>query len=275
LATKLISIMEQFPLLPFTDPERHRIISEIIRSHSANTADIREIALEGIALEGVRDVLDLGCGFGFMAGAVAPRISFRGRIIGVDACPENGPSFLEAVRANGREAEFLHRMIDCELPWPSSSFDLVIASYSMYFFPDIVPEIARVLRPEGVLVTITHSERSFARLCAAAGFELEDTPIFRLVRRFSVENGERILGRAFGNTRRVDFFNELLFERDQLESLLAYAQFKYPLFREVRSASAPLDAALCEALERRLQNAEPFRIEKDDAVFIAWSSRCR
>ncbi|MCU0663021.1 MAG: class I SAM-dependent methyltransferase [Myxococcota bacterium] len=266
--------MERFPLAPFADPKRHRLISEIIRRHSTNVADIRSIALNGLELNFASDVLELGCGFGFMAKAVAARISSHGKIIGVDACSENGPEFLSAVRSQGRDAEFHCQLVSGELPWPDQCFDLVVASYSLYFFPELIPEIARVLRRQGVFVTITHSERSFARLCEAAGTPLQEAPIFPLIRRFSAENGQDRLARCFADTERIDYPNQLLFERDQLEDLLAYALFKLPLIRPEAESGLSFSAPLREALERRLVEGEPFSIEKDDAVFHARTPRC-
>lgn len=266
--------MERFPLAPFSDPEKHRRISEIIRRHSTNEVDIRGVALDGLDLSSASNVLDIGCGFGFMASTVAARLPSHGRIIGVDACLQNGPAFLSAVRSQGRRAEFHNRMIGCELPWPDDCFDLVIASYSLYFFPEIIPAIARVLHAQGTFVTITHSESSFARLCEAAGLSLHDAPIFHLIRRFSAENGADMLARCFADTQKIDYPNQLLFECGHFEDLLDYARFKLPLFRQEPASVSLSDAPMRTTLERHLSEGGSFSIEKDDAVFYARSPRC-
>ena len=46
---------------------------------------------------------------------------------------------------------------------------MVVCSYSLYFFVDALPEIARVITPRGLLLAITHSETSFVGLLGAAG----------------------------------------------------------------------------------------------------------
>jgi SAM-dependent methyltransferase len=265
--------MERFTLAPFAEPERHRAISEIVRSRSTNATDIREVALEGLSLRDVDEVIELGCGFGFMSQAIATRISPRGRIVGVDACSENEAPFLRAVGGAGRVAEFHHMRLDGALPWPRARFDLAVASYSLYFFPEIIPEVARVLSPAGAFVAITHSELSFARLCAAVGIAFHDTSVFRLVQRFSAENGERLLSPWFEDVRRIDYPNALCFERDRIEDLLEYARFKLPLLE--RPEAPVREDELRESLSRALDASGSLRIEKDDAVFITRSAKCR
>jgi ubiquinone/menaquinone biosynthesis C-methylase UbiE len=270
----LLSIMERFPIFPFTDPQRHRMVSQIIQRHSTNTADIRDIALAGLPWEKTMDVLDLGCGFGFMAQTVARRLPAGSTIVGADACAQNGPPFLSAVRSQGKQAQFFNLMVCEKLPWPQRSFDLVLASYSLYFFPEIIPEIARVLRPEGLLVAITHSERSFAQLCEAVGLTLTDAPIFRLVKKFSAENGMDALSRCFFDVQKIDYPNTLRFLNDQLLPLLEYARFKLPLFREELSQAHFPQSAMVEALTSRIMADGEFSIDKNDAVFHGKGPRC-
>ena len=42
--------------------------------------------------------------------------------------------------------------------YPARSFDLIICSYALYFFAGMIPEISRILKRDGIFITITHSQ---------------------------------------------------------------------------------------------------------------------
>ncbi|MBN1945433.1 MAG: class I SAM-dependent methyltransferase [Bradymonadales bacterium] len=269
-------------LVPFSSPQRHLASAEIIRAHSTNPADIRSVALQGLDLSTTRSVLDLGCGFGFMAEAIAGRVHADAVITGVDACDENGPAFLEAVKAGGRRGEFHRLRVRNQLPWPDGTFELVIASYSLYYFTEVLPDVARVLRPDGLLVAITHSRTSFRSLVTAAGLQPERNPITDLIGRFCSENAEERLGRYFERIQRVDYPNRLVFTPLTLSDLLSYVQFKLPLLIPPRR---PEETAGCSAfsipewirtnLALNLEKTGELTIEKDDTAFHCWRPICR
>ena len=121
------------PLLSFASPDRHAAIADIIRRHSSNPADIRQMEFAGLDWVAIREVLDLGCGFGLPAGLLARQSVPGTRIMGVDACAENGDPFLAAVGAAGRHGAFECLRLERTLHWPDRRFDLVVAAYSLYF----------------------------------------------------------------------------------------------------------------------------------------------
>ncbi len=260
----------------FAKPSRHRASSEIIRRHSTNREDVREVALSNIDLGSVHDVLDLGCGFGFMAEVIAARVAPDARFLGIDACSENSSSYLECVKASGRDCEFSHYQISDTLPWGDRSFDLVLASYSLYFFTDIIPEIVRVLRPGGIFITITHFLDSFSELYRAANLSEKDTPMFKLISRFPAENGEKILTKYFTSVERIDYCNMLNFRKKDLKDLLEYTRFKLPLMalgpdlRDRSSTDVNLPPKMERTIKDTLLKEKELNINKCDAVF-----RCR
>jgi SAM-dependent methyltransferase len=264
-------------LRAFEDPEAHQTIAAMIRRHSTHPEDVREVLLRGLDLTGARDVLDLGCGFGFMAGTVAARAALAARITGVDACAVNAAPFVGSVAAatsadDGRfpTARFHAMQIDSALPWPDASFDLVIGSYSLYFFPDVLPEIARVLRPDGSFLTLTHSERSFVEMLRAAELDVESSPLVTLVRRFSAENAGPRLARHFTEVERIDYPNRLRFGPAEVDEVVTYLCFKLPLLCTPEHPADVRREPATASIQAWMREHGELIVTKDDAGF-----RCR
>jgi len=267
--------MTNATLASFSLPELHATISEMINRHSDNKADIREVALRGLDLSGVESVLDLGCGFGFLSQKVLPRVGARARLIGVDACEENRGTFLRLVEGPGHRAEFHCRMLPARLPWADESFDLILASYALYFFVEELPEIARLVRSSGLFLAITHSESSFRNLHEAIGLVECPQPFQALIRNFSAENGVAKLRPFFGRIERVDYENALRFELRHREELVEYVRFKWPLLFPGASVPERMGVELLGRLGRMLEERGPFVLGKNDAVFRCWAPRKR
>lgn len=262
------SFMGTLYLSPYEDPAAHAHVSALIRRHSSNPEDVRGAMLRPLDLQNVEEVLDLGCGFGFWAEALAGRVAPSARFTGVDACDRNEHSYRRTVGSTGRAVRFLRADLRARLPFRKDSFDLVIAAYSLYFFVSIVPEVARVLRSGGCFLAVTHSERSFAGLLTAVGLPVEGAPLMRLLHAFSSENGAELLRRSFPRVKRVDYRNSLSFAEEDREDLLSYLRFKLPLL----GADVGDDDRWPRELE--LRAAESLRrngrvlIRKDDTLFI-------
>jgi len=104
------------------------------------------------------DVLDLGCGIGRVAAALAPRVD---SVLGLDIAPR---MVAEARRRHGASARFA--VTDgTRLALPDESFDLVLAVDSVPYLVQAgvaeahVADAARVLRPGGALAILNLSYR--------------------------------------------------------------------------------------------------------------------
>jgi len=258
----------------FGDPRRHQNISDIIRRHSTNRADVRDVFLAGLDLSRVKEVLDLGCGFGFTTQALAPRLAPDAAIVGVDACARNEAPFLETVSRSARRARFVHRRLEKRLDWPDRSFDLVVASYALYFFPQLLPEMARVLRPDGLLLAVTHTEASCRDLLRAAGLVLKRSPLLGVIQRFSAENADQLLRPHFGAIERVDYVNQLVFQADEFDDFLTYLRFKLPLLLPDSEPGGELPRPLADAIRKALAGRAAISFQKDDAAFRCRGPRC-
>lgn len=255
-------------LSPYEDPDAHARVSALIRSHSSNGRDVRDELLATLDLADARDVLDLGCGFGFWAGALARRVAPDAVFTGVDACAANEASYVAAVGAAGRRARFLHAELAARLHFPDAAFDLVVAAYSLYFFPGVVADAARVLRPGGLFLAVTHSEESLAGLLAAVGLDRGDAPLLRRMRAFSSESGGDVLAGSFSEVERTHYWNTLTFEEDGLGDLLEYLRFKLPVVCPGAHYEAELPEALARSAEAALRRDRRLVVEKDDTLFV-------
>jgi SAM-dependent methyltransferase len=259
--------METPLLWPYQRPAAHVRVSEIIRNHSTNTADLREVALRGLDLSTASDILDLGCGFGLLTGPLAARAAPNACFIGVDAWESNKVPYLQTIIDAGRTGRFKCMKIGSRLPWPDASFDVVVSAYSLYFFVEALPEIARVLRPRGLFLTIAHSELHVTGQLPEAGFADGAERLLSLIRKFSAENGEAILSRWFGEVRRVDYLNSLRFDRDHEDELFAYLKFKMPFLVQGAGPNDALPERLVRFVREALARQGEMMIGKDDAIF--------
>ena len=265
--------MSPHTLRPFEEPERHEAISSMLARRSTNREDIRQALLAGLELGWARDVLELGCGFGFLSEAVAARLAPGARYHGVDACAANAVPFTRRVAAMGRQPSFLHLRVARELPWPARTFDLVLCSWSLYFFPAIITEIARVLRSGGLLLAITHDERAFSGLLDAAGLAAQGREAEVLLRRFSAQNGASLLAPWFRRVERVDYPNRLRFGLEHEDDLLAYLTFKLPVLLAEPPPGPALPPEVAAAARATLCAEGEVWVEKDDACFRCWEPR--
>jgi SAM-dependent methyltransferase len=251
----------------YGDPRSHEAVSALIRRHSTNRSDVREAILADVDLSWVHETLDLGCGFGFMAQAVASRLPPRGRITGVDAVRANRAPFERAVRATRRRGQFLHLTVDRRLPWRDEAYDLVCSTYSLYFFPQALPEIARVLAPHGLFLTVTHSAESLRKMLRLADIPEERAPLLATVSRFCSENGREILSRCFRSVETIDYHNTLSFDVSEIDDLLCYLRFKFRCFNEWPESEPELNELGSRELRARLARMNEIVLEKNDTAF--------
>lgn len=254
------------PPVGYPEPALHESISDIIRRHSGNRTDVRRAAFEGLDLSRAHRLLDLGCGFGFMARALAGKVPADATIIGVDSHPGNRPAFIASAAAGGCRGSYLCRTLVSHLDFPDRTFDLVIASYSLYFFPAIIPEVARVLAPGGTFVAVTHSETDFSTLLGALGVPPERSALRAQIRGFSAENGAGRLQPHFTRVEQHLYQNKLTFRVADLAEFLTLVRFKAPQLAPV-GGPHPAPAEVEERARDVLRYSGRLEIEKDDAIF--------
>lgn len=109
--------------------------------------------LEAVSELNVTRVLDLACGAGQ---ELLPFVTRKGTLaVGLDISPEigqAGPKLINLTKPDGKV--FFVQGAGEALPFPSESFDVVICRVALPFMNnvEVITEIARTLRPAGVLL---------------------------------------------------------------------------------------------------------------------------
>ena len=261
----------------FTDTLHHKTVAEIVRAYSTNELDVRIVALNGLQLQDSSSAMDIGCGFGFFTLALKGRLNSGSNILGIDLCTKYKTSYLESCKVAGLQGSFsgLDKKVIHSIP--VNSVDLVICSYSLYFFPAIIPDISRLLKPSGVFVIITHSENHLKEIIAflretfdILGIQTPDLfPCQTLIDNFNNSNGYRLLSPWFGRVEEKEYHNSLRFELSDFKDLEKYFRFKQPYYiPDYFDNKDMVFNKIINRLSEQLQSGTPFNITKDDTIFI-------
>jgi demethylmenaquinone methyltransferase/2-methoxy-6-polyprenyl-1,4-benzoquinol methylase/phosphoethanolamine N-methyltransferase len=119
---------------------------------------IWEEMLDLAGLQAGDSVLDVGCGPGSLTLRAKGRVGQTGKAAGIDASPEMIEYAQEKARRKGLPIDFRLEVVE-KLPFPDSSFDVVLSSLMMHHLPEDVKrqglaENRRVLKPGGRLVIL-------------------------------------------------------------------------------------------------------------------------
>lgn len=259
----------------------HRELRGTILKYSKNPIDVRTVALSGLDLSPVRNVLDLGCGYGFFSEALAAVLGSGVNITGIDLVESNRAPFLDTLASLKVPGEFMCGSTDLIRTMESGRFDLIMASYSLYFFPHLIPEIARVCRPGGIFIAITHSRFTMKEILGFIPACMEEAgikpPAELIIRKlfdsFSSENGMSILEPYFNRVERIIFRNDLLVPPGEASQFISYLDGKeYLILKDVRDIYPAKIDQVKECFYRKVYESAKTRkggmiITKNDSVF--------
>jgi len=165
--------------------------------------DARDVVFEAVAECRPGEVLEVGCGWGELAGRIRDEVTES--VVAVDISPR----MVELARERGVDATVGDV---CALPFADASFDCVTANWMLYHAPDIdlaLSELARVLRPHGRLVAATNSERHLEELWDLVGRDRSTE-----ARHFFSEDGGELLAPHFGRVDRREVVSTLTFDTE-------------------------------------------------------------
>ena len=261
---------------------QHRSIADLIRKRSTNKRDVRDVALENINLNEMLTILDLGCGFGFFTEALKGRVPTRTAVTGVDLIPGHEPLYLQACAQAGVQCRFIPGNVSVITSFKDQSFDLVLCSYALYFFPEMVPHIARILKPGGIFTTITHDSQNMGELFDCIKNIMDRhyaqiehlLPAERIIREFSAENGMAILAHWFGQVKTIDYPNALVYHMDDMQEIIDYFHFKSPFFLTGTNIEGKdIAIHLPTLLQQKSHATNGVVISKNDRIFICSDPR--
>jgi ubiquinone/menaquinone biosynthesis C-methylase UbiE len=266
----------------FRDVHEHQRVAGLIQRFSTNKGHVQEMALEGLELGNCRQILDLGCAFGSFSEKLKGRVAPDATATGVDIIAAYEPLYLASCGRASIRGKFFSTGSPILKSFPERSFDLALCSYALYFFPEAIPEVVRLLRPGGLFAVITHHRGNTGELIdltkkilAAKGLlEGKRLPLEIITGRFSSDNGEALLSPWFDRIKVVDFSNALVFTCEDTEHLLEYFRFKSPLY--LTDTGLEADAilpAILEQLRRVSCEQSGLTVSKDDRIFICSSPR--
>lgn len=172
------------------------------------------------------EVLEVGCGPGWLWAEAAELLPPGLRLTLTDLSPGMVDSALAQVRDLARFSSVEGREADVQqLPFEDDAFDVVVANHMLYHVPDpagAVAELARVLRPNGVLLAATIGSDHLAELWEILIPVFGELPAdaAELLTTFSAATGRPLLETCFANVERRDYDNEL--RCTDPEDVLAY-----------------------------------------------------
>jgi len=262
----------------FVNVQAHIKSGMFIRDCSLNRQDIRDFTFNGIDLSSCRHVLDLGCSYGFFIQGLAGRLHPEVHINGVDLWRGCEELFVKACTDAGYTGDFcLSDNAFCR-KYPSDSFDLVLCSYALYFFPDAIPEIARIVRPGGLFITVTHTAPHMRELIDIVKLLLEkhgyssrqELPMEELLDSFSSANGLQLLSPWFNGIAERKYENSLRIDNVSLPRLIEYLDFKKPLFfpEDASVDSRFINTVVKDYFREVLGPQDSMTISKNDTVYI-------
>lgn len=194
--------------------------------------DARDVVIARLRAAAPASVLEVGCGWGELAARIIRETGAA--VTAIDLSPR----MVELARQRGVDA----RVGDVqELPFENGSFAAVVAAWMLYHVPDLdgaIAEVARVLRPGGIVVAVTNGAHDLAELWELVGRDLDE----RLLT-FRAENGAEHLAPHFARVERIDLDGVVVFaDADAVRSYVGSSIAGRALVDRVPELTEPLVA---------------------------------
>jgi len=242
----------------YVDDSRFSARFELHRRFGAGPARFHAWVFDQLRLPPDARVLEIGCGPGQFWETNAARVPAGWRLVLTDFSP--GMIAAAGRRLGDRAA---CAVADAEaLPFRAGRFHAAIANHMLYHVPDrrrAARELARVLRPDGVLLAATNGADHLRELDELAARWAPDGRIARSAGAFSLANGAEQLGAGFGRVEMLEQRGELVVT--EAEPIAAYV-------RSMTSVDWDVEGLRGEAAAV-IEREGAFRIRTHAGVFVA------
>jgi len=206
-------------------------------------------------------VLELGCGTGDTWIGKEEKIPEGTKIILTDISPLMSGKAVEKLEKNEK---FSFELADIQnIPYADSEFEIVIANHMLYHVPNLnkaISEIYRVLKKDGVFYSTTFGENSLKELTDIYK-KFEDCAHFTYSKdvRFSLDNGEAVLGDYFEKTEKRLYIDslEVTDSDDLVEYIVSYNDVPDNICRKIKTIT-----------ENEISQNGSFKISKEQGMFV-------
>lgn len=217
-------------------------------------------------------VLEVGCGTGWFWAEAAMVLPFDLDLTLTDLSLGMVEDALGRVSNRGRHRRVTGHVADVqELPFTSEQFDVVVANHMLYHVPEprlAVREMARVLRPEGVVLCATNGPNHLRELWDISAEVFGGTSERWFSDLFGIENGDVLLREQFADVVWHPYEDRLFcLDTDDVLTFLR----SYP---PAETATDEQVAHLAEVVLRRFAEGDGvFEVGKETGVFVCRGPR--
>ena len=261
----------------------HQYIGRIILEQSTNPNQLGSITYKGISFNDKIKVADIGCGYGRCLNYLKEIVPKNSEYIGIDPLESNRITFLNATNTAEFFGKYLCGNADRISEYPDNYFDLILCNFSLYFFIDKLPTIAKKLKSDGLFIAITHSTNSLNELLLdlQTVLNLKSEPTCnelgseQVLDNFNSENGLELLQPYFKNIEKIEYRNTLEFNNNDIDKLFDLLEFKKNSLIHHNDyvdfiMTKEFDERLRDTVTATINKNGKYILNKDDAIF-----RCR
>lgn len=224
---------------------------------------MREAYLQAMNLTGDDDILDLGCGTGVVARALAARSHLSGKIVGVDFSKELIDAAKQLAQAEDLVQRIEFRSGDAAaLEDADESYDAVILHTLVSHVPDpsaAVAEACRVLRPGGMIAVF---DGDYASISYATGDHQLDAEMVSAILDAIVANPyvmRELPGILRANDMGIEnFFPHLLAEAGSSAFFASLAESYVPMVIRSKTATEAKAKGWLEAFRKSVDDGSVF-----------------
>lgn len=234
------------------------------RDFSTNPYPWQKWVYDQLEMSGTESVLEIGCG---PANLWAENLGRSERPFQL-FLSDLSTGMLQVASSRFPKSSMIHFLAaDAQaFPFPSDSFNLVVANHMLYHVPDIqqsLAEIARVLKPDGRLAAATNGTKHMHQLHTLLSELQPGYQSSALTRRFSLENAPGMLAEHFSHVELKEYHSHL--HVTDGEALMRYIQ---SMWLVDPATSAAIYEKARQRIDNQIKSHGYMQIDKSMGLFM-------